>query len=414
MPRDDFSADTKQRLAKRAGYLCSICKQLTIGPSQESERSVNLTGEAAHIASAAPLGRRYDASQTPEERADIENGIWLCANHATLVDRDESTFTAGELKRFKKIHEAKIAFQQQGIHVERGSVTGIDLANFGEITSNISLKFSDRNIILGSNGVGKTLICQMIAALTKKNYLDRWRKYDWDKSNSYCRIEFFRNEPSAFTIAISSKDEVAYSFNGLDTPLLAAPFHVFYLEEDMHDFRHRVNREREDKGEPLLDKHDLLTWLALYFGLTVQEFSNVVNSMKKEKKFFIGDININEERRTLEVCYGTTRGGDFHSFGSYSTGEKQRIILEIALKIATYYARFQTTILLLESTAVATIDDTGLNKLLDIVRQENFGFQFFFTSYLQPEKLEADGYTVYELTKRGKQQGIDATMISGS
>lgn len=44
---------------------------------------------------------------TPEARAGIGNGIWLCASHGRLVDTDDVTYTAEVLHRFKAWHEAR-------------------------------------------------------------------------------------------------------------------------------------------------------------------------------------------------------------------------------------------------------------------------------------------------------------------
>jgi hypothetical protein len=40
-----------------------------------------------------------------EERAGIQNGIWLCAAHARYIDRDEATFPAERLRKMKAAHE---------------------------------------------------------------------------------------------------------------------------------------------------------------------------------------------------------------------------------------------------------------------------------------------------------------------
>lgn len=115
MPRiDDFSANTKKQLAARAGYVCSCpdCRAPTSGPSLESDAAVNV-GEAAHISAAQPNGPRYDATLTSEQRSDIENGIWLCATHATLIDRDETRFTS-EVLRDWKIDAENRAFKVLG------------------------------------------------------------------------------------------------------------------------------------------------------------------------------------------------------------------------------------------------------------------------------------------------------------
>ena len=106
--RDDFSAKTKQALALRAAYTCSFrgCPRTTSGPSEEAPDAVSMTGKAAHIHAAAPGGRRYLASMTPDERKGISNGIWLCSHHADLIDDDEVTYTADELRAMKREHEA--------------------------------------------------------------------------------------------------------------------------------------------------------------------------------------------------------------------------------------------------------------------------------------------------------------------
>jgi hypothetical protein len=177
MARDKFSPDTKKRLAQRAGYHCSFCNCLTVGPSDEADNSVNLTGIAAHISGAASGrgSRRYDSNMTPEQRKSIDNGIWACATHADLIDGDESTYTTPYLRLIKTNHERKIKLKQSGINVEKGIITNVEASNLGLITSTIKLEFGDRNLIVGNNGVGKTMICEFIASLTNKKYLDRWR-----------------------------------------------------------------------------------------------------------------------------------------------------------------------------------------------------------------------------------------------
>jgi hypothetical protein len=108
MARDDFTQAIKDTLARRAAYQCSNpdCKALTIGPSLESTSDVASVGVAAHIAGAAEKGPRYDCTMSSEERSSIKNGIWLCATHATLIDRDTERFPVAVLHEWKRQHEA--------------------------------------------------------------------------------------------------------------------------------------------------------------------------------------------------------------------------------------------------------------------------------------------------------------------
>jgi len=112
--RDDFSQQTKAVLARRAGMRCSnpTCRRPTAGPAADPARAVNM-GKAAHITAASPGGPRYDPALTREERSSIDNGIWLCAWCADLVDRDETRFTAELLRQWKKEAEERAAVELQ-------------------------------------------------------------------------------------------------------------------------------------------------------------------------------------------------------------------------------------------------------------------------------------------------------------
>lgn len=104
--RDEFTATIKERLGRRVSFLCSHpeCRKTTIGPARGDEGVVNV-GEAAHITAAAPGGPRYDAILSSDERRSYSNGIWLCRNHAKLVDSDDKHFTVNLLRDWKRAAE---------------------------------------------------------------------------------------------------------------------------------------------------------------------------------------------------------------------------------------------------------------------------------------------------------------------
>jgi hypothetical protein len=115
--RDEFSQKTLDVLAKRVGVRCSnpACRRLTTGPRSDSARIV-CTGVGAHITAASPGGARYDRTLTSEQRASAENGIWLCQNHAKLVDNDELRYTVAVLQEWKRKAEGAALAE-----LERGS-----------------------------------------------------------------------------------------------------------------------------------------------------------------------------------------------------------------------------------------------------------------------------------------------------
>ena len=103
MPREaDFREPVKKTLAGKAGYRCSnpFCRKSTIGANANGSGTISI-GEAAHITAAQPGGARYDASLDDEQRKSEKNGIWLCRNHAAMIDRDEQFFTVELLTKWK-------------------------------------------------------------------------------------------------------------------------------------------------------------------------------------------------------------------------------------------------------------------------------------------------------------------------
>lgn len=111
--RDDFSGRVKLALAIRAGHRCCFpgCGQLTASPRSDDDVKFAIVGHAAHITAAAPGGPRYDPGLSGEERSSASNGAWMCNNHGTLVDRDDSEYPAEAIRTWKADHERRIQEQ---------------------------------------------------------------------------------------------------------------------------------------------------------------------------------------------------------------------------------------------------------------------------------------------------------------
>jgi hypothetical protein len=115
MDRDDFSKQTRDRLAMRVGVRCSnlVCRKLTTGPRTESPYIINL-GVGAHITAASPGGPRYDLLLSSQQRESAENGIWLCQNCAKLIDNDPERYSAEVLREWKANAEAVTLAELEG------------------------------------------------------------------------------------------------------------------------------------------------------------------------------------------------------------------------------------------------------------------------------------------------------------
>ena len=120
----DFTQKTKDLLAGKVGFCCSapFCRKPTIGANADMSGTISI-GEAAHITAAEPGGPRYDPLLTREQRRDEKNGIWLCRNHAAMIDRDETFFSVALLRKWKINAEREANGRIQGISAEIVSYT---------------------------------------------------------------------------------------------------------------------------------------------------------------------------------------------------------------------------------------------------------------------------------------------------
>jgi hypothetical protein len=144
--RDDFSRITIDILAKRVGYLCSNpdCRNATIGANQNEYKSTSI-GIAAHITAASSGGARYNSELTSDQRSDIINGIWLCSNCATLIDKDPERYTVELLHEWKSSAETESRLKLSGEFRNKTSVSNsissynpileVDLLGYGRSRS---------------------------------------------------------------------------------------------------------------------------------------------------------------------------------------------------------------------------------------------------------------------------------------
>lgn len=100
--RDDFSLNTKRKLADRVNNLCSNpgCRQPTSGPTVKPDGVTNV-GMAAHITAELPGGPRYDCSLSSAQRSDVSNGIWCCYTHGKMIDDDVERYSVQLLRKWK-------------------------------------------------------------------------------------------------------------------------------------------------------------------------------------------------------------------------------------------------------------------------------------------------------------------------
>ena len=231
MDRDDneFTQVTKELLARRAGYKCSFpgCSKTTVGPAEDATKYARI-GVAAHIISASPeKGPRADPAVSSEYRKSLENGIWLCHVHADLIDSDESRFTAARLSRMKKDHEERIQLEMTGTYVGNGIVKSLKISELGRFQSLQEITFGPRNLILGGNGTGKTLLCDMVVGLADFGRYLKWKRVRPGRTQEIV-VEVFAQ--GSLTWNLNFGETIMCKLNGSTVSSIVSGFRVFCLE----------------------------------------------------------------------------------------------------------------------------------------------------------------------------------------
>jgi hypothetical protein len=380
MARDNFKVGTKRTLAERAGYICSFpgCNQLTIGPSKIFKKAI-LTGKASHIEAASPNGPRYNKNQKKDERISIENGIWLCPLHADLIDKDDTRYSALDIKEWKKQHEENIYYKQCGISPEGGNVIKISIFNYGPITNSLDIELHKNSIIWGRNGIGKTLICENLSGLIyKEKITKRWAHGEKEFSSTF-DITFLKERKQEIKIEITESNNINYYYNNIIFPNIISPYNVVYVEDvvtfDYFKLDKVLSEIEEDDERTVICNKFYLNVILKHLNINIDVFKTLIKYITLNEKYFIFGIEFNDDILGVQI----RQDSHLSTYDQLSGSERQRIILEFAFQLSKLYSEISPTLFILEQGAISIFDDEFVVRLLKLLIDKNFNFQTIIT-----------------------------------
>lgn len=174
--RIEFRPGVPEKLYKRAGGRCSVprCTRPTMGPHAENEGAANL-GKACHIFSAAENGPRGWGGKDATHIGSEANGIWCCAYHADLIDKNKGrNYSVDKLHAWKNLAEARARKQMDDEPSPLGWVDSIELIDFPFTQQLPELKLSRFTLLAGVEGSGKSVLLEMAAGLSHSETLERF------------------------------------------------------------------------------------------------------------------------------------------------------------------------------------------------------------------------------------------------
>lgn len=337
--RIDFPEGVKETVAKRNGFRCSFpgCDTTTVGPGESPDHTMS-TGVAAHIHSASPKGPRGQATLSLQELKDVANALWLCANHARVVDANRGVeFPPIRLHSFKAVHEAQIAFEQRGVSFKFGWLQSLVVEESPIFIPGSRLDFGRTTMIVGGNASGKTALCEWLAGCTEISFLKRWSPLGKRGKRTQVRYEALNPLSLTWTIRIYDKTNIHFTVNDSATPRLNLPY----------AFIHAPERPNPRKAEDETVSAYLARWLRIDVALV----HNAVRSLAASGGHHIHNPRFVERDglETLLVDVDDTLAG--LSFEDLSDTEQTRVVIEIAVELARSTAERRPTMLVVDCMA---------------------------------------------------------------
>lgn len=337
--RVEFPPKIRHLVAQRAGFRCSYpnCGQLTIGPVQDPNKAAN-TGIAAHIYSAAISGNgpRGTGGLSKAELRSAQNAIWLCGHHASLIDEHRGEdYPADRLHSYKTLHETRVAHELAGITTPFGWVDRVKMDSCPLFSGRTEIDFAKLNLVIGGNGVGKTALCEWIAAHSNPMYLERWEKIRVNWRRVSTEVHFYNPEPHSISVDFQANDYPRYALDGESTVASVDPVKVIFPASLRHDHQ----EEPDDLG-----------LVAKAMNLHRYEVKALCDDLSANNDYFKRVyFEQSEEGCNMYVQTRTTTGDGPIPLWSLAGSERARLLMELGIIAANKLSAMGPTMLILDS-----------------------------------------------------------------
>lgn len=225
----NFSEKTKGDLAKRAGCRCS-------NPNCNAPTASKISvGEAAHIYSASLGAARYNPNLSVEEYCDISNGIHLCANCHTMIDKDPENHPA-ELLLSWKVQSEENASKALG--------KAQPISNCFVYKQELQIvfdRFEQQANETSTHSELVTLFCEMIIPFLLDNKYIKKIRLDWEAQFDQLNLHWTQKEKKALEVVNNVYSEIRSTFANDKS-------------ENIHCILKAIEEEKFTYGSPLYSR----------------------------------------------------------------------------------------------------------------------------------------------------------------
>lgn len=407
MTRDaDFSEATKRIIAKRAGYRCSFpsCGRTTIGPGSAPDQ-VEQTGHAAHIFAATDgEGPRGTGGLSSADRKKPENGIWMCATHAGLIDQQlGQRYPQPELQRWKATHEARIDHEHRSLPLPLGWVSRIDIVTSPLFEPNTKLELGKVTLLFGRNATGKTAVCDWLATsagLVQRTI--RWMHHTEGRESVNLRLHYSNPTPK---ILLAKIDQDGASFSSQDGSALLDLSHalsVVFVSNDLV----KSELERVDALECLaracgVHRQSVVQALTHLKSLDLPHIKEIQlsNWTEEQLKEDHPDEDFSEELSLLglklpqRLNLKIDPNDEALYYPCLSSTEKSIAKISLGVTLAHLNSLHRPTLLIIDLGA-NQLNDELIAEYAELLSAPRFGFQTIFVTQREHPTVQWTGWSI--------------------
>jgi hypothetical protein len=364
--RADFSMAVKSEIAKRSAFRCSFpdCDHTTTGPSESREDSLT-TGIAAHIYSAQDNGPRGSGGLSFVARQSIDNAIWLCAEHASRIDKNDGIeFPASTLREYKRIHEEKIRRERDGIAAKTCWIHSLALHQAPIFRTPAEIQFGKVTVLHGDNHSGKTALCDWLQGISDPQQLCEWADPKRPGNLSF-EVTYLDPAKQKLRVRVQSRDEIEYFINGEPAPFHPDPIRFVRLQY-LQPNRFGNSRRRTTD----------LDFLSKTLSVNPVLVRNMLHYVGTQTTSTLGGLRLEQAEddsiRVWTDVQGTMPGLSLQN--QLSGTEQSRVLIEIAAVFARYSAKHVPTVLLLD-WAAKSFDNRWMGRVIEFLSSDENPFQ---------------------------------------
>jgi hypothetical protein len=364
--RADFPRSVALTVAKRAAYRCGFpdCDRVTTGPGADEDQSAT-TGVAAHIYAARDGGPRGSGGLCFEQRQKVDNAIWLCAEHAARIDKNNGLeFAAPTLKAYKRMHEEKIRHERDGVGPKVGWIHSLSVSRAPVFHTPSEIQFGKVTILHGDNQSGKTALCDWIQGMSDPDTLCGWADPERPGNLSF-EVTYLDPFKQKLRVRVRSRDEIEYFVNGEPIPFNPNPIRFVRLK----DLRPSCF---SDRLSPMTD----LEFLSKTLSVNPALVRNMLPFVGTQGTSTVDGLRLEQYQdgsvRVWTDVQGTSPGLSLQD--QLSNTERSRVLIEIAAVFARHSAKRVPTVLLLD-WAAKSFGDRWMSRVVEFLSSEENPFQ---------------------------------------